>query len=120
MSPPSVPFTCSMDLSDPELEKRDAWERKAWVVGWEWKNYHDGVITHTQNKRGRVERVFDLKAIPALYELIESIPENQRFGARGTMPRNLEKLLARSVCPIQFGVWTCALVARQRQMLFPK
>lgn len=52
-----------------------------WAGGWEWANYRAGVITYWQNKRKPVERVFDLKTIPRLFELVEKIPANQRFGA---------------------------------------
>lgn len=69
------------ELTERRIHIIGEWVGDEWRGGWEWRNYKDGVIGYVQAKRETVERVFDLKMIPALYRLVESIPQNMRFGA---------------------------------------
>lgn len=73
-------------LSQFELTERrthiiGTWEAGQWRPGWVWQNISpEWSITYHQTKVGRIERSFDLKETPALLELLQAIPEEQRVG----------------------------------------
>lgn len=53
-----------------------------WRPGWNWADISDDwVIRYFQTKVGRVERIFDLKAVPALLALLQTVPKERRIGA---------------------------------------
>lgn len=58
------------------------WEGPQWRPGWLWTGItSDWQITYHQTKIGKVERQFDLKATPALLDLLQRVPEESRVGA---------------------------------------
>lgn len=50
--------------------------------GWNWSDISpDWTITYFQTKNARTERTFDLKKVPALLAILQTIPKDQRIGA---------------------------------------
>lgn len=57
------------------------WEGRQWRPGWLWTGISPTwQIAYHQTKVGRVERQFDLTATPALLDLLQRVPEENRIG----------------------------------------
>lgn len=57
------------------------WEGRQWRPGWLWTGISaTWQISYHQTKIGKVERQFDLTATPALLDLLQRIPEENRVG----------------------------------------
>jgi len=62
------------------------WENKVWKPGWEWSAIDwrgptaTWAIRYFQTKNDLVLREFDLKTVPELLALLQSVPEAERWG----------------------------------------
>jgi integrase len=81
------PSIAAVSLAQFELIERrahiiGAYEKKRWRPGWTWQAISDDwTITYHQTKVGRIERIFDLKTVPALFGLLQATPNEKRIGA---------------------------------------
>lgn len=78
----AITTLAQFELNERRISIIGIWETiDRWRPGWLWSGMSkDWVIRYYQNKRGLNERVYDLKDIPRLRELLSSIPEDERVG----------------------------------------
>lgn len=80
------PSIAGVSLAQFELIERrshiiGSYDVKQWRPGWAWQDITDDwVITYFQTKVKRIERVYDLKKVPALHALLQSTPKEARIG----------------------------------------
>lgn len=76
----------AFELTERRIHIIGYWENKLWVPGWEWARIDwrgpdaSWKISYYQTKTTEVLRDYDLKKIPELLEMLQEIPEEERWG----------------------------------------
>lgn len=76
----AITTLAQFELTERRISIIGEWDGPQWRPGWVWQGIVDWTITYHQTKVGRVERSYDLRAMPALLDMLQATPDERRIG----------------------------------------